>query len=84
MISVLQNYVALRNLHVTIEAIECIDGQIAIYSDERMRGPVNVGFTKPGGMVQIQLDRDIALEALKSQRFFLTNHLRNLGIDYDV
>ena len=84
MISFQKHTVALRNLHITIEALERIDAQIELYADDRMKGPVGVAFTKPGGQVQIQLDRNIALEALKSQRFLLTNYLKELGIDYDA
>lgn len=74
----------LHNLPHTIGALKRIDDLIAHYSDDRINC-APVVFRQSGSTnVEVHLDREIAVRALKEQRQTLVDFLRTLGIDADA
>lgn len=81
MIKLSENKTALMNLTGTIEAIETLDYLIKEYKQLKV-GPAYCKLDYvPVSRSNVQLDRNIMVEALTKQRQVLVDYLATLGID---
>ena len=81
MIKLSENKTALMNLTGTIEAIETLDYLIKEYKQLKV-GPAYCQLDyMPVRRSNVQLDRNIMVEALTKQRQVLVDYLATLGID---
>ena len=81
MISLSGNKTKLYNIGVTIKALEDLDKLIAEFSKGGME-PVSMTVRNPmTGQMDIQLDRDFFVTALKAQKQTIVVYLQSLGID---
>jgi hypothetical protein len=82
MISLKKNRIALINLQTSINAIDEIDELIKFYSDSTKTAPVylNVKYYM-GESTELQMKRNVFVDALRGQRVVLVKYLADLGID---
>jgi hypothetical protein len=81
MISFKENRNSLKNLQVTIDALETIDNLISYYEDKLLgRAFIQIRNTLVGEPI-LQLDAKIMVNALKAQKQVIADHLASLGID---
>jgi hypothetical protein len=79
MISLKKNRIALLNLQTSINAI---DELIKFYNDSTKTAPVylNVKYYI-GESVELQMNRNVFVDALRGQRVVIVKYLADLGID---
>lgn len=84
MIKLSEHEISLRNLSITINALEELDTLIAIYSEDKP-GPAYAAFNSIVGRdkLTVRFDRDVIVPALKAQREKLVSYLSGLGIEVD-
>ena len=81
MISLKDHKTELVNLHVTISALDKLGEVILHFSEDKSRPAyVNFGYTNFDN-VDVQIDREIMVAALKAQRQKLVDSFATLGID---
>lgn len=84
MIKLSEHEISLRNLSITINALEELDTLIALNSEDKP-GPVYAAFNNIVGRdkLTVKFDRAVIVPALKAQREKLVNYLAGLGIEVD-
>lgn len=81
MIKLSENKTALMNMEGLLRALDSVDYLIETY-EEQKPGPAYCKFEYVAeGHSKVQFDRDIILQALRSKRAVLVEHLAYLGID---
>jgi hypothetical protein len=82
MISLKKNRIALINLQTTINAIDEIDELIKFYNDSTKTAPVYLNVRYYMGLSsELQMNRNVLVDALRGQRVVLVKYLADLGID---
>ena len=82
MISLKKNRVQLVNLNITIKAIDEIDELIKFFKDPGRMGPAYITVNHYAGeKAELQLNRDVFVDALQWHRVSLVKYLADLGID---
>lgn len=82
MLNLSENYTALVNLKVTLDALEQLRALIDIYSEDKP-GPSYVRFVLPqtGSEKAVQFARPVIITALRAQEKQLVDYLGTLNID---
>ena len=82
MLNLSENYTALVNLKVTLDALEHLRALIDLYSEDKP-GPAYVRFVLPqtNSAKAVQFDRPVIITALRAQEKQLVDYLGTLNID---